>query len=219
MTHRTSRSGLYYPRIRAAIVLSLSILLLLAVPAQANSADRSTSPVYWFDEDGAPTNEIAGDSRLVRTDSGMSFNLRTTGLEPGHTYTVWWVVFNDPDLCTDDMCGMEDLLMVNPDAAAAGVVGYAAGHVAGNSGRGNFGAHLSVGDSEPFLEAIEHDGLTAPRDAEVHLIVRSHGPLVPEWMPRQIHSFEGGCLGMDPELDAGEGFPCFDPQFSVHQAN
>jgi hypothetical protein len=211
-------------RIKVAVALSAIAMLVLSSPALASSADRSTSPVYWFDESGNPTDQVAGESRLVRTDHGISMDLRTTGLEPGHTYTVWWVIFNDPSACeVPYMCGPGDILVMNPEAEAAGVVGYAAGNVVGNNGSFNAGARLNIGDSSGFLESsflgIEHDGLTAPRDAEVHLIVRSHGPLVPAWIPRQIQSFGGGCLGLDPLLDDGEGFPCFDPQFSVHQAN
>ncbi len=232
-TIRLSHSRSRYSRLRLGITLALAALVLLAVPAQANSADRSTSPVYWFDEDGMPTADVAGESRLVRTDSKISLNLRTTGLEAGHTYTVWWVIFNNPEDCEagDGImveCGEEDLANENVVSTLAA----AAGNVVGNSGRGNFGGSISVGDTRNLAgvgTVLDTQPLSNPRGAEVHLVVRDHGPLNPAFMPDQIQTFGGGCDhsddGFPPPLvgegvDGGDdGFACFDPQFSVHLAD
>jgi hypothetical protein len=68
-----------------------------------------------------------GTSTLTRTGSGISFSLRTTGLQAGHAVTVWWLVFN-------------------PDGSVS--VQYAAGHVIDEGGAAEFGVHLSVGDTD-----------------------------------------------------------------------
>jgi hypothetical protein len=212
-------------RFRAAILLAAAALLLLAIPAYAARADRSTTMMY----DMVTGDPVPGSvSTLVRTNNNVSFTIRTVGLEPRHTHTIWWVIFNDPSLCIDGapdgsfQCGMGDLLVMG--GAAEGTLAHATGNVVGGSGKGNFGASLRVGDTSGVIDG--GDGLTNPRGAEIHLVVRSHGPKNPEWMPDQIHTFSGGCdqdHGTYPPPFVGEGvagdFVCFDPQFTVHVAD
>ncbi len=55
---------------------------------------------------------IGANARLTRTDSGVGYNLRTSGFEQGHATSIWWVIFNNPEHCADGMgdaaCGMAD---------------------------------------------------------------------------------------------------------------
>jgi hypothetical protein len=210
---------------RVALLLAAAALLLFAIPVQAARADRSTTMLF----DMMTGDPVAGSvSSIVRTDTGVSITVGTSGLMPGHTYTIWWVIFNDPSLCFDGpadgsfACGMGDLLLMG--GAAEGTLAYASGNVVGRSGKGNFGASLQDGDTSGVIDG--GDGLTNPRGAEIHLVVRDHGPKNPEWMPDQIHTFGGGCDQNDPGYPpplVGEGvagdFACFDPQFTVHVAH
>ena len=66
-------------------------------------------------------------SKLTRNANGITVNLKTSGLIPGNVYTMWFVIFGE-------------------DPGPPVLVTYAAGHVVGQSGKGNFSAHLSVGD-------------------------------------------------------------------------
>ena len=202
-------------------VLLTAMLLILSVmgPAWAGGPpDRQDSDVFAF-ADEQPV-QGAG-ARLIRTDSGVGYNLHTTGLEKGHAVTVWWVIFNNPDACDGD-CSIEDLfvdfpvdLAPNPDVNPA--VMLAGGNVVGGSGRSTFAGHLNeeqITTEHPFF--MDGPGLTDARGAEIHLVVRSHGPLVPANMPEMIRSFEGGCevnlpAGAVPE-QPGE---CADLQFAV----
>ena len=79
----------------------LAALAMVATSFAINSPTRAQerSNVY------APINcdfgvttacEDVGESRLLRTDDGVSVNIVTTDLRKGHAYTVWWIVFNDP---------------------------------------------------------------------------------------------------------------------------
>jgi hypothetical protein len=61
---------------------------------------------------------VVGTSTLTRTESGVSFTLQTTGLDPGHAVTIWCMV-------------------TNPDGGVA--VLYATGRVIGKNG-GQFAA-------------------------------------------------------------------------------
>lgn len=213
-------------RLRISLLIAIAALVLLAFPAQAAPVDRSTNVLFDF-ETGDP---IEGSrSTLLRTDVGLVMTLQTSNLDPGHAYTIWWVVFNNPDSCEDGIgeaaCSEGDL--VSPDVNLT--LAPAAGTIVGGSGHGSFGGFLRVGDSSDLVgegTPLMTGPLMNPRGAEVHLVVRGHGPVNPEWMPDQIQTFGGGCDQEHPtypEFLQGNGVPgdfvCVEPQFTVHTAD
>jgi len=162
-----------------------------------SAALHSTVPVQPFPS-GAP---IPGTtSTLVRNGSGISITVHTSGLEPG-AYTAWWVVFNDPSACVGG-CGLDDL--------GVATVLFATGHVVGTDGNANFAAHLSVGDItglDPGAPPIfDGPGLLNPIGADVHLVLRTHGAVIPGRVAEQIGTFTGGC-----DVNA-----CANVQVAVH---
>ena len=200
----------------ALTALTALAVLAVATAAHAVPADRSVSGVWMFSTGAAVE---GASSQLVRTDDGVSFSLRTRGLPAGDAVTVWWVIFNHPENCTvgegDLRCGEADLF--NPAVAAS--VQNAGGHIVGSSGRFALGSHLAEGDTSgcafgEFLCA----GLIDARHADVHLVVRSHGPALAEFLPGQISTFGVGCANL-----ADFGLPpmgpntCTDLQFATHE--
>jgi len=109
--------------------------------------------------------------------------IATSGLVMNSSYTVWWVVFNNPSACVGG-CGADDLS--NPAVRAS--VLYAAGFVTGLSDTGNVTAHLEAGAVRQALmsrRATDWNPETIP--AEVHLVVRSHGlTLQGAWINRSV---------------------------------
>lgn len=193
------------------------LTLLIATGAFAESAQHSSSGVYTFD-DGAPVE--GAHATLVTNDSGAAMSLHTSGLTPGHAVTVWWVIFNFPEHCTHGIpglshCGEEDLHIFGGDPSIQTTVAYAAGHVIGGSGRGNYGGSLTVGDTSGVT--FGGPGLLAPRDAEIHLVVRTHGPAIPGLVHEQIRTFGAGCIGAPPGTGTPGDYPCEDLQFAVFQ--
>ncbi len=144
-------------------------------------------------------------SMLVRTDDGVTMTIHTSDLEPGAAYTVWWVIFNDPAMCSDGVCGMNDLLPFGGSPAVMSSVVRATGHVIGNNGVGDFAAHLEEGN--PLGQVLFGPGLLDARGAEIHLVVRSHGQPIPGLVDEQISMFNGGC----------KVNTCTDVQFTIHQ--
>lgn len=203
-----------------ADVLSPSARPEAPPPAAAvQKASRSTADVLTF-----ATQEKVGTSRLVRTDRGVSFRLSTSGLEPGTVHTLWMVVFNEPESCTAPGCGGDDLF--NADAKPDLV--YAAGHVIGGSGRATFAGHQNEGAADgsimsEWLDRAGH-GLLDARGAEIHFVVHSHGPVIPELVSEMLHTFNAGCgpdfiEGLPPVPESlGTHGPntCEDVQFAVH---
>ena len=114
-----------------------------------NKSAAKKSSISVMDENG----EIKGASAtLSRKENGISANLRTIGLIPGNAYTLWFVVFGDSP---------------GPPSST-----HAAGHIVGGSGKGNFSGHLSVGDLFDNMNVFNN-----PLTAEVHMALRTHGPV------------------------------------------
>jgi hypothetical protein len=62
-------------------------------------------------------------------------------------------------------------------------------------------------------------GLMDARKAEIHFVIRSHGPLIPGIIHEQISTFNAGCGGFPPELGTPGPNTCEDLQFAVHLPN
>jgi hypothetical protein len=168
----------------------------------AAPAAKDTVDVIDFNT-GVSIDSGVAVSDLVRTKHGVSMTIDTSGLEPG-AYTNWFVIFNHPENCGGVPCGEGDLDPSNANGVGSSAL-FATGNVVDSSGLGGFGAHLSEGNTSG---ALFGPGLLDARAAEVHLVVRYHGPVIPALMPGQIHSVGGGC---GPGL-----FACKDVQAAVH---
>lgn len=169
---------------------------IVSVDAQSATADSKTNTKSTAEIFNGVTGETIGESTLHRNGNGITVNFKTNGLIPGHAYTLWWVVWNNPELCAGPVCGLADF--VNADLVEVELL-YASGSVAANNGKGNFSAHLKVGDTtESVNEYIfglpSYGGLQNAETAEIHAVLRSHGPKVPGQVNEQINSYEGGCV-------------------------
>lgn len=199
------------------------------VLADDGSADTDSNDVFWW------WGDLAGSSKIVRNDSGVSGNVSTSlsndvANAHGLTATLWIVVFNNPGACATAPCGEPDLF--NP--AVMSDVLYGAGNVVGGSEQVSFGFHRKAGDNSGSIADLfgmptndgEPWGLIYPRGAEIHYVIRSHGPKVPAEMPAQINSYGGGCVFDAPfgylpptgpnDLYLGVG-DCQDIQFAINQ--
>jgi hypothetical protein len=151
--------------------------------------------VNWHAQQAAfgRSGPVAGaQANLVRNANGISYRLTTNSLTPGNAYTLWLVVINNPAACTATPCAAPDFLLNDaPDAQ----VRFAAGHVAGGSGKGTFAGSVKEG---PLSGWLEDGSLQNSLGAEVHLVINDHGPMIPEFMPGMIHTYRGGCADISP---------------------
>jgi hypothetical protein len=143
-----------------------------------------TANVVEFDSG----NPVAGAATLTRTLESATARLYTTGLQKKAAYTIWWVVWNDPSLCTGG-CGEDDL------GIADNSVFYAGGFVTGTDGTVNVSVHVDAGDLAPEIDVLLPGGLEVGHGflAEIHLIIRSHGKIIKGLADVQIGSFFGAC--------------------------
>jgi len=162
--------------------------------AGAAKAERSTSLVYTFP--GGPDQMLidGASANLVRTPNGVNFRFATNSLEPGHPYTLWVVIFNEPGNCgtAPGTCTPPDLF--NP--AARPDMLYGTGVIASGAGTATFAGRTEAGDVTGSVQApagLLSNGLTDPYGAEIHFVVHHHGPMIPEFMPDMIQTLAGGC--------------------------
>jgi hypothetical protein len=191
---------------RIFTLLSVAILAAaLVAPASAGPAIHQTVDVNDF----SGTLVTADGASMIRTDSGVSMRVRTTvgrelfdlfdgalgeDWEVGDATTAWFVVFNDPDKCSDGVCGENDVqdAAIGEDNGSEVGVHFATGHVAGSS-RWRSAASLQEGDVSGMVFGLP---LADARTAEIHVVIRSHGPaanLVPGDLAAAIGSIGGGC--------------------------
>ena len=211
---------------RLLVVFVFGLLLALALVASSAAQEdmqTDTSTVHLFSD----ASEIEGTwSSLTRYDNGVSMTLHTSGLTPGDVVTVWWVIFNAPENCSDGACGENDIFipddagevivgengpemnMPQIDAAQISVLG-ATGNLIGDSGEGHFSAWLGVGE---VPGVVFGPALQNPSGAEIHLVLQDHGPMQPDLFDTQITTFHGGCAADFPNE------PCQDIQFAMHPA-
>lgn len=194
--------------------------------AEAKTTSKQTVDILDGTDEDFP---VVGTSTLHRNANGITVNYKAEGLIPGHTYTLWWVVWNYPYNCIGTGTPEEPIPPCNepdfgnPDGVGVDVL-YAGGHLAGNSGKVNISAHLNEGDTKESIRELFQlgapIGLLDAQTAEIHPVLRSHGPAIPGLVNEQISSYLGGCeVFFDvftevPELP-GE---CGDIYFAIHEA-
>jgi hypothetical protein len=153
---------------RTFLAMAIALMLVAAIPIVAVAGDKRDGPMFTLPGE----NEIPGTFvRVNATDGAAHINVRTTGLVGGNAYTLWSISFSHPENCEHGggelKCGFGD--------DGPGDQGFAiqqvAGHIAGKSGKVNFGGTVPVVDAD---------------EAEYHIIVADHGVKVPAELPGQI---------------------------------
>lgn len=194
----------------------------LAEPAEPPSETR---PLFWqVDPDGAVGIEVGdevegSEAAIWRDEDGVSFRIDTTGLVEGHGYTVWLISHDNPDACvTGDgepgsRCTTMDML--NPATFSSLIWGRSGKFVEGD-GTTTFTGRRSRPDGPCVTEpAVVFDGcegvlfghgLHNPLGAEIHFVLRDHGPPQEGLEEEQTSTINGGC---DPATH--EGLPVFGP--------
>lgn len=156
-----------------------------------------------------PFIEVSPSQAKLKGDADeLWVSVKTVRLPPG-AYTNWWVIFNDPTACSGG-CGADDFGL-----SSASVL-FARGGVVGDDGKTEFEAHLEEGNSPG--QVLFGPGLTDAEAAEVHYVIRFHGPTNTNdegvTLEDMITTFGGGCNNTGNEEGDGN-YPCWDPQVAV----
>ena len=125
---------------------------------------------------------VAGAGTLLRDENSVELRAAFAGLDANAAYTLWWIIFNNPEECTTGttpaLCGEGDL---NPDRDGEGVnpvdrgVRNASGFITGMGGTANTRSKLNEG-AFPTGPAVAGFGqLNDSVGAEIHIVVQTHG--------------------------------------------
>lgn len=182
----------------------LTLLLCAAAPVSAIADSDSTfqtSEVHVFDTDIA----VAGAGTLLREHDSIELRVAMSGLDKKSTYSVWWIIFNNPAACHDGgpgrFCGSGDLGDDNVDTG----VRNAAGFVTGTDGTANFTADLDEGEA-PQNQAV-FGQLNDSEGAEIHIVILSHGKTLVGSVGNQM-----SLPGMHPDTNCN---PSCQDQFGI----
>jgi hypothetical protein len=209
-------------RVTAVLILVTLIATITVSVAAANNGQITVTDVFKFDPFPTPGEQVPQAQAILLTDeAGARLRLKTAELTPGDAVTIWWVIFNQPEACAaypTGACGLDDL--ANPDVAAE--ITYATGNVINHNGKVRFSAQLEVGHT---AQEWFGNGFTNPTGAEIHVVVRSHGQVIPELLDDMLGTFRGGCQDDEvitpdhPAYEDGTPGPnqCVDLQFAVFQ--
>lgn len=165
-------------------------------PSRNPSGEVKTeiAPVQVF---GSPTIIHQAGASLSRNNSGVFATISTSGLTPGNVVTLWWAFFNSPGYCAAAICTPADLN--NP--SVNGSLQYGGGYLVGVNGRADFSGYLGARDNTGFFFLPPFPnmpnpapGLVDPKGAQIHLVIRDHGPAStdPEILQQQLSTFGSG---------------------------
>ena len=161
-------------------VTSKAITAIFVVVAFLPLSFANAEPVPVFQNaevhtfPGAPNDTTSGGT-LLRKKNSVSARLALHGFDADSAYTIWWVIFNDPDGCAGGpgACNGGDF-----GPADASILN-AAGFVTSSSGSANITAQLEARTPAAGLQVEFGNGLNPGNGygAEVHMLFLSHGPV------------------------------------------
>jgi hypothetical protein len=221
-----------YPSIRQWTLFGLLLVAvsLLGISPQAEADDnggaKETFQIMPLDEAPDSPDEATGAVRLNRTRNELWASFHVTELEPRSAFTIWAAIFNRPEECitnpaADVRCGLDDLFAV-PNPARASVFNVGA-FVTGDDGTANINIHLRSGAPPDGAFVLVGEGGLIDNGvrpglregngfgAEVHLVIRTHGEILPHAIAAQLSEFNGGC----PDQPPPDNLPCIDVQMAT----
>lgn len=166
-----------------AVLTVIALLSLLATPVLAGPPVTDDLDVHEFAASGFIP-DASATAELKRYNNKVKIKIQTNNLDPGAVYTVWAVVWNDPDVCSDP-CGMDDI------GAPGNSIFWVTGKVINSQGNATFNGMIF--ENSPPGPVNFGPGLTSAADAELHFIMRSHGQPIPGMVDEQKSTLDGGC--------------------------
>jgi len=222
-------------KIKLGLVTFLGLLTLGGL-AQGHDSSKSSSPMLMFKNDRL---ELVGEtivkhakSKIKRYEDHLDFSINTRKLPPG-AYTVWMMTFDNPEACSDSVCGEDDIFLdmltadrrLNFDQIEAAQISafWITGGIAGHDGRAYFADSIETGNLPGRILFGPSDGnnFENPQGADIMFQIRYHGYAawdMPEQIGLQLTSLKGACDQFNQENLNLKGSPvgCYEPQMSMH---
>ena len=209
-------------------LMILGLVCGSAIALENASADNSDykdhgykkrfTPLFQITQDGF---KKSGFSRIRRSNDGMCLTINAKNLEVG-AYTSWLAIFNNPSACAnpapnvDAECGAPDVGNLDTNTTMM----WATAAIVGPNTKSHINFCYDLGQlSHQVLPVGTQQGLIDSKTAEVHVILRYHGPAKfddASLLGSQLNDFNGGCAQLDMGI---EGFECIETHFAVHKSH
>lgn len=170
----------------ARFALLTSVVLSGCMPV-AMAAEMRHVEVETHPSRGEKQIVLNADAQVVTGMNGATINLDTHELEPDHAYTVWFVAIDKPENCATIPCTGKDVFGLTQEIDVE--VAYATGGIADENGSASFFAHMEFGALDGGWFGNE---FTNP-NAEIHLVLMSHGPVIEGMEDEMTGTLRGGC--------------------------
>ncbi len=213
--------------LRLPLLFAVAVLLV-AVGASAVAANRGLPVrVTWFEDPQQEAGTEVPGAYVVQQRGyfSMTAHVHLRGLTPGHRYSLWWVVYDNPQACVDgcDLADVDAALLNGTNPARIGV--HFGGSFVVSSGRLDVGTRILEDAITGCQASLPYSKLCVPLTdaaiAEATILVHDHGPATAVSGPILVSEmFSNGCKSYK-RLDtvvatyADSGYDCFSPQ-SVH---
>jgi hypothetical protein len=182
------------------IILLATLCLVPTANAQNGGSGNVRTSIQKVTVFGGSTVIPAAGSTVMRNNDGIYWNISTSSLPVGEAVTLWVAIFNNPSYCDQTVpgCAPSDL----NNLLVQGSLQYAGGAVVGVNGRADFSGYLGLNDNTGYfiLPGFTNmpnpaPGLFNPKGADIHLVIRKHGPASsdPATLQAQLSGFTGGC--------------------------
>ena len=204
-------------RLKKLLVATMGVVFGMNAAAVLAQADFQAVDVFEFfgetmDGPLPPDPAMTGAAWLNRTETRIQGRVMTTVDKSGLPYTIWVVVFNNPDYCIDG-CNGEDLGL--PEVQGSVYYGNSAISAQSPPGgvinvdlaltdQGLADGRFRLDDALPEPIPIWVDGITAGngRCAEIHLVVDEH-----RTPARRVQGDESWVADLTTTVFPGTGLP------------
>jgi hypothetical protein len=210
-------------RLPVLVAATVALLIIGASVVSAASNRGVASMVTWFEDPAHEADTVVPSSFATQQRGYYSITtqLHLTSLAPGHRYTLWWVIYNEPAACVDG-CDISDLDSAMTDGTNPASIGvfFAGSVVTPANGKLQVGTRLlehavngcqTAGPYEAFCNPLIDAAV-----AEATVILEDHGPAVDGLTVLPQDALGAGCksyMRFDTVVATyGEtGFDCFSP--------
>lgn len=180
------------PLTRAAL-LALAVTMAFAGAVAGGDRDVKQKVPVQYHMQATAQSGLAGIipgavGILERDDDEIKWKLRAEDLRPGHAYTVWVVVINNKAGCAAHPCTGPEIVQHN--AVTQSQVFFGDGKVAPRDGDTTFRGRIPEGVITGWFPSR---GLDDSMNAQIHLVLNDHGPVIAGQMPGMIETYRGGC--------------------------
>jgi hypothetical protein len=169
----------------------------------------TTAAINWHAQSEREGSVEGATAELETTPDQATLSVDTRALNPGHAYTLWFVIINNPAECEDypEPCAAPDVLD-NPDTRSN--VAWGDGQVADDEGLATFNATFNTGAVPGgWYEGVDFED---PQAAEIHFTLNDHGPVIDDLRDDMLTTYRGGCTNESlveafPDVAHADGTP------------